>query len=338
MLSTIGDVKTGVSPVARALQALEILQLRPGTTAEALGECLGVSERAARRYVAILREAGVPVESQRGRYGGYRLGREGRLSPVRFTQVEALGLVMAVLEGHPEATDPAEVVGSALAKVVAVLPEAVGRQAGLLREHAWAAPDHRSAHPDPGVTSALVLAATARRRIKLRYTSAGGNQSDAEVDPWAVVVRHGLWYLLSYSYRADAVRTYRVDRITAVEETVRSFIPPEGLAPVALLEQHLGDDWAFPTRVVFEAPITEVAPWIRRPMGRLDEHPSGCVLVGRTNNPAMYAHEWLAAIPLPFCIEAGDELRAAMTALAEKCAATLRPIRSRGATDNRRPA
>ena len=51
-----------------------MLQARPGTTADELAERLGVTERAARRYVGILREAGIPVESTRGPYGGYRLG------------------------------------------------------------------------------------------------------------------------------------------------------------------------------------------------------------------------------------------------------------------------
>ena len=102
------------SPTARALQTLEILQIQPGTTADQIAERLGVTGRAARRYVAILREAGVPVESSRGRYGGYRLGRGMRLPPVVFTQEEALGLVMAVLEGHPAATGAGELAGSAL--------------------------------------------------------------------------------------------------------------------------------------------------------------------------------------------------------------------------------
>ena len=91
-----------------------------------------MSERAARRYIEILREAGVAIESSRGRYGGYQLGRGTRLPPVAFTQDEALGLVMAVLEGHPAATDTDELVGSALTKVIRVLPEKVGRQAAAL--------------------------------------------------------------------------------------------------------------------------------------------------------------------------------------------------------------
>ena len=52
-----------VSPTARALLALEVIQNSPGVTAQRLGDRLGVTERAARRYVAILREAGLPIES-----------------------------------------------------------------------------------------------------------------------------------------------------------------------------------------------------------------------------------------------------------------------------------
>jgi ABC-type amino acid transport substrate-binding protein len=74
---------------------------------------------------------------------------------------------------------------------------------------------------------------------------------------------------------------------------------------------------------VFKAPAAEVAPWIRAPMGRLEAHPSGCVLAGSTGNPAMYAQEWLAAMPFAFRVEEGDELRAAVAALAARCAAAV---------------
>lgn len=312
-----------VSPTARALQTLEILQVQPGTTADQLAERLGVTERAARRYVAILREAGVPVESARGRYGGYRLGRGMRLPPVVFNQDEALALVMAVLEGHPAATGTGELAGSALAKVIRALPENVARQAAALREYAAAAPDRRSTHPDPAVTSALVLAVGSRCGVRLRYRNEAGREWDAEVDPWAVVVRYGRWYLLCHSHRAGAMRSYRVDRVLTVEHTRHTFTPPDGLDPVAALEENLGEGWEFPVRVVFTLPSAQVAPWIRAPMGRLEPHPDGCVLIGTTSNPTMYAQEWLATVPFAFRVEESAELRAAVAALAARCAAAV---------------
>ena len=54
------------NPTVRALRCLELLQSHPGITADRLGGLLGVCERAARRYVAILRAAGVPIEATRG--------------------------------------------------------------------------------------------------------------------------------------------------------------------------------------------------------------------------------------------------------------------------------
>ncbi|MFF8907529.1 helix-turn-helix transcriptional regulator [Streptomyces olivaceoviridis] len=304
-----------LSPTARALRALEVLQARPGTTAGELAVRLGVTERAARRYVGILREAGIPVESARGPYGGYRLGRGTRLPPVHFTQSEALGLVMAVLAGRPAADDADDLVGTALGKVVKALPEGVGRPAALLREHASAAPDPYAVRPDPAVTSELVAAVAARRRVSVTYRGETGDEWEAEVDPWSVVVRHGRWYLLCHSHRAGAIRTYRVDRVRAVRPTAHAFAPPEDLDPVAVLEENLGLGWVFPTRVVFAAPLTEVAPWIQPPMGRLEPSGDGCVLVGSTRNPAMYAQEWLARVPFAFRVEGGQELRAAVAEL-----------------------
>ncbi|MEU7895946.1 WYL domain-containing protein [Nonomuraea sp. NPDC049152] len=314
---------TDLSPTARALRAMEILQTRPGVTAVELAACLGVTERAARRYVGILREAGIPVESARGPYGGYRLGRGTRLPPVAFTEPEALSLVMAVLDGRPAAADVDDLVGSALRKVIRALPENVGRQAAALREHASAAPDRYSARPDPATVSALVAAIAGRRRVLVTYRSESGNEWAADVDPWAVVVRHGRWYLLCYSHRADAIRTYRVDRIRALQQTAHEFEPPDGLDPVAALEENLSTGWEFPTRVVFDAPVAEVAPWVRPPMGRLEPSGDGCVLVGSTSNPAMYAQEWLASVPFAFRVEGGQELRAAVATVASRFAAAL---------------
>lgn len=325
---SLARVAADLTPTARALRTLEILQARPGVQARDVAERLGVTERAARRYVAMLREAGVPVESTRGPYGGYRLGRGARLPPVVFTEEEALGLVMAVLDGQPAAVDDDDLIGSALAKVIRALPETVGRQAAALRAHASAAPDHDPARPGPAVTGALVAAGAARRRVTITYRGESGNEWAGDVDPWAVVVRDGRWYLLCHSHRVDAVRTYRIDRVSSVEPTADRFEPPHGLDPVAELEAHLGIGWAHPTRVVFEAPAAQVAPWIRPPMGRLEPSGDECVLVGSTRNPTMYAQEWLAGIPFPFRVEGGPELREAVTALASRLAAAVPPARS----------
>jgi len=318
-------VKADLSPTGRALRALELLQAQPGSTAAQLAAQLGVSERAARRYVAILREADIPVESTRGPYGGYRVGRGVRLPPLVFTAAEALGLVMAVLDGSHAAADADDPVGAALGKLIRALPENVGRQAGAMRRHASAAPDRGAVRPGTETTSALVAAVAVQRQVSIGYRSESGKQWQEDVDPWAVVVRHGRWYLLCHSHRARAVRAYRIDRIQSVAEGGEQFRAPGDLDYVDLLEQHLGVGWDFETQVVFDAPHDEVARYVRPPMGRLEPIDDGgrCVLIGTTSNPPMYAGEWLAAIPVTFHVEGGPELRAAVADLTARLTAAL---------------
>ncbi|MET1059529.1 MAG: WYL domain-containing protein [Nocardioides sp.] len=311
---------TDDSPTARALLALELVQGSPGITADRLADKLGVSERAARRYVAILREAGIPIESMRGPYGGYRLGRGLRLPPLTFSGTEALGLVMAVLDGHHAASDPTDPVGSALGKIMRALPEPVAAQAEALRRTTAAAPDRAAVRPDPGIASRLVEACSERRRVRLGYRSEAGSEWAGEVDPWAVVVRHGRWYLLCHAHSADARRAYRIDRILGVEVLPTTFDRPADLDPVAELEEHLAVGWEYDVDVVIDAPHEDVARRIPRVLGRLDPIDDGSTrLVGSTSNPIWYA-EQLAAVPAPFRVVGGEALRECVADLAQRLA------------------
>ena len=306
------------SPTARALLALELIQSHPGITAERLADKLGVTERAARRYAGILREAGIPVESARGRYGGYRVGRGLRLPPLVFTSAEALGLVMAVLDGHHNASDPTDLVGGALGKIIRALPEPVAAQAEAVRRHAAPAPDRGAARPGPATTITLVQACSDGRRVQLTYRSEAGSQWATEVDPWAVVVRHGRWYLLCWSHQAGARRAYRIDRVRDVELLDEPFTLPAGLDPVAELEEHLAVGWEYATEVVIDAPPDLVGRCLPRILGRLESHGAGQTrLTGSTSNPTWYA-EALAATPGDFRIVGGPELLEAAQLLAER--------------------
>jgi predicted DNA-binding transcriptional regulator YafY len=311
-------IESEVSPTARALLTLELVQGSPGITADRLAGKLGVSERAARRYIGILREAGIPLESVRGPYGGYRLGRGLRLPPLMFSATEALGLVMAVLDGHHDASDPADPVGSALGQIMRALPEPVAAQADAVRRATAPAPDRGAARPDPETTTALVQACSGHRRVRLAYRSEAGTEWDAEVDPWAVVVRHGRWYLLCQSHPAAARRAYRIDRVRGVDVLDDTFSPPADLDPVAVLEEHLAVGWEYEVEVIIDAPFDTIARCVPRELGRLAPLGEGsCRLAGSTSNPFWYA-ERLAAIPAPYRIVQCPELRAAARALGQR--------------------
>lgn len=314
-------MRSEISPTARALLTLELIQGRPGITADQLADRLGVTSRAARRYVAILREAGVPIVSTSGPAGGYTPGRGLRLPAVLFSQGEALALVMAVLDGHHAAADSADPVGAALGKILRAMPDRVAAQAESVRRTAAAAPDRSAARPDPDITATLVSACADRRVVEVTYRSEAGNEWTAAVEPWAVVVRYGRWYLLCRALERDAVRTYRVDRVRSVTVQREGFEPPADLDPVAALEQHLGAGWEHPTEVLIHGSLAECERVTGRALGTLTAIDEATTrLTGSTSNPFSYA-ERLAALPVPFRVVSGPELRTAVRQLGERLVA-----------------
>jgi len=318
------SVVPDTSPTARALRALEVLQARPGITAQELGDTLGVTERAARRYVAILREAEIPVESVRGPYGGYRVGRGLRLPPLVFSATEALGLVMAALDAHRDPDDLDDPVGSALGKIIRALPTAVAAQAEAVRRTAAPAPDRGAARPDPATTTTLVRACGEHRLLRLAYRTESGREWETEVEPWAVVVRHGRWYLLCRRTDLDERRAYRLDRVRSAVVLDAAFTPPVGLDPAQELEDHLAAGWEFTTEVHVDASPEAVARMLPSRLGRPVATPGGgCRIDGSTSNPAEYAED-LARLPYPYRIAGGPELRGAAEALVERVRTALR--------------
>jgi predicted DNA-binding transcriptional regulator YafY len=321
-----------VSPTARALLALEAIQNVPGITAARLGERLGVTERAARRYVAILREAELPIESVSGPYGGYQVGHGLRLPPLTFTAAEASGLVMAVLEGHKGAADPADLVGGALAKIVRVLPSRVAAQVRTIRDGASGGAGGSGGSGEDSFPAALVGlevmtvlfdACAAGRRLRLSYRRGpwAGDSADREleVDPWAVVLRHSRWYLLCWSHTVDALRVLRVDRIVTASQSTEMFTPPPGLDALAVLEQHLSQGWTYEVDVLIDATVIEVARWLPRSLGVLSPVDDGrrARLRASTANPGWYVGR-LAVLPYTFRVNGSTELRQAAADLGRR--------------------
>lgn len=308
-------------PTARALVALEAIQGAPGITGERLAARLGVSDRAARRYVGILREAGIPIESVSGPYGGYRIGRGARIPPLTFTTSEALGLVMAVLQGWHGSVDDDHPAATALGKIMRVLPATASVPAEAVRRVRAQNPSDAAAMPDPSAAATLAQACERREQIRLRY---GIRERSMVVDPWAVVVRHGRWYLLGWSRTVDARRVLRIDRISDVTTTGERAERPDELDAIRTVEDHLAEGWTYSAEVLIEAPFEKVAPCVPRILGRLAEIDGArCELRGSTDNPYWYA-EQLATIPAPFTVIGGPELQATVRALGERLTRAVR--------------
>lgn len=307
-----GKEATGVnnaSPTARALLTLEVLQDSPGVSAERLARKLEITDRAVRRYVRLLRDAGIPIESTTGRYGGYRLGRGSRLPPLMLSSAEALGLVMAVLEGRQGATDSADPASSAIGKIVRLLPVSIAESVAAIRQVTTAQTGLATQAPDPETTAALVRASEARRRVRITYRLR--QERDMDIDPWAIAVWRGRWYLLCWSHTVAARRVLRLDRVTSTVMLDEAFTPPVDLDPIATILEHLGMGWRYDVEVLIDASVDSVTRWLSRQLGRLEATDDGRTrLVGSTDEPDWYARH-LTAIEAPYRIVSAPEIREA---------------------------
>src|SRR5579863_4804312 len=153
-------------PTARVLSLLELLQSGGVRTVAELAERLEVDQRTVRRYVDHLIDLDVPVESVRGRYGGYRLAPGYRMPPLMLTDEEALAVLLGLI-GTRRATlqpDTAVAVESAAAKVRRVLPRALAGRLDALVAATWFADEgNTAATPETGVLLTVAQAAVRRR-------------------------------------------------------------------------------------------------------------------------------------------------------------------------------
>src|SRR6202167_6328276 len=221
-------------PTARVLSLLELLQSGGVRTVAELADRLGVDERTVRRYVDHLIDLDVPVESVRGRYGGYRLGSGYRMPPLMLSDDEALAVMLGLVAGRRRGlvTTTGTASETAAAKIRRVLPERLARRLdAVLGSLAFTTPPDEAPAPDIGVLLSIADAVRHRRPVSIRYTAAGGRRSERTFHPYGLVVHSGRWYVTGADPGIGEDRTFRLDRITDARTLPGSVEPPAGLDP-----------------------------------------------------------------------------------------------------------
>lgn len=301
------------SSLGKALRALELLQLRPGLSGQALAEQLEISPRAVRRLIANLRAGGFTITSAPGPGGGYRVER-GPRTPLVLTEEELTAVAMLFMQNAQTTTGQAA--RSAAAKVLRALPTRAVDVARPVFATVTAVEQAKNNAPSPAIVLQLATAIDRRVRIEMRYQPVAGGTADLRlVEPWGLVVRQHRWYLLGCNTAQGQTRTYRIDRITEIRATDSEFSPPSDLDAAAVFTEHLRTSWKHPTRVDIGAPLATASRWLPTTMGTLTAtSPTTCQLTGRTNNCQAYITDLLQT-PFTCTVRGGAQLLAAAQAV-----------------------
>jgi predicted DNA-binding transcriptional regulator YafY len=300
---------------------LELLQTHHQLTGADLGARLGVDERTVRRYAATLADLGIPVAAARGRYGGYRLSPGYKLPPLMLTDDEAAAVVLGLIAAeHLGLTTEAPATGPALAKIRRVLPKNLAERLAGVQENLGFTVNRGAAAARPATTTLLALGAAARatRRVSITYRSWRGAVSLREVDPYGLVFHAGRWYLTGFDHKRGEIRTFRLDRIAAVDTGTETFVVPDGFDPVGHVTRSLaGVPYTWEVEVLFEAEVGQVRRRIPATVAEITETADGVLMRTRAQSlPGMA--QMLAGFGWPFTIVSPVELREAVREHAER--------------------
>ncbi|HLK57857.1 MAG TPA: YafY family protein [Chthonomonadaceae bacterium] len=306
-------------PTTRVLALLELLQAQGRLSGPELAECLEVDIRTVRHYVALLQEMGIPVETLRGRYGGYRLLPGYKLPPMMFTEGEALALMLGLQAAERLGlTVAAPAAVGARAKLERVLPLAVREkvQATLQVLVIEEAPPYTP--PMCGVVVTLSMAAQQQRQVEIRYRSWQKEETVRRIAPYGVVNYQGRWFAVGYCYLRNEMRIFRLDRVISAELQPETFERPADFDSLAYVVHSLAmTPGTWEIEVLLKTSLTQARQCLSASLGILEEVPEGVVLRCWVQSLGWFAH-LLAGLEWECVIRQPSELREEMRALADR--------------------
>ncbi|MGE5580227.1 MAG: WYL domain-containing protein [Bacillota bacterium] len=144
-------------------------------------------------------------------------------------------------------------------------------------------------------------------------------------DPYHLRLFDGAWYCIGYCHERREVRTFALDRMTALQVTGETFTVPDDFSVEEYLAGSLGMERGAPRKVVIEFDPSE-APYIR---GRrwhrsqtLEEMPDGTLRMSLTVGGLGEVMRWVMSLGSHAWVVEPEELR-------EKIAAEIEKVRER---------
>lgn len=211
----------------RLMNVMILLQNRGKMTAKELANELEVSERTILRDMDALSAAGIPIVSDRGKEGGWRLldNYRSKLSGLNIDDVKSLFLFppAALLEDlgmNSQALDTRQ-------KLLAAIPGVFRGEAQAMWERIHIDSDTwRQTKEKVHTLKTIQQAVWESNKLTILYERADGEQKERLVEPLGLVAKGNRWYLIAA--RNGEMRNYRVSRIhTAKIENEAFKRPPQ---------------------------------------------------------------------------------------------------------------
>ena len=196
-----------------------LLQKRK-VTARELSEKYEVSVRSIYRYVEELIISGVPIDIERGRYGGLTIADTYRLPTGYFTREEYTATLNALDAMASQISDE---------NVIAAKEKLESRQKAERSEMSVCGNiivDGGTWGDSKKFTEKMQVceqAVNECRSLVIEYISREGKKSRRTIDPYVLIYKQNIWYVYAFCHNKQEFRTFKVGRIRYAAFTEKTF-------------------------------------------------------------------------------------------------------------------
>lgn len=212
------------------LSILWMLNSGAKITAKQISEKLEMNIRTVYRYIDALSASGVPIISDAGHNGGYSLLHHFIKAPLLFDIEEQTALLHAAVFAKEAGYPLVEALSNATAKLKRYSNQ---EQESQLNRH-LAGFEVLSRAGNPSIQPILVElehAVASECSVEIEYHTSHEDQSKQRVvDPYGVLYWNNKWYVVAFCHLRNNIRSFRVERITAIERIESVFKRPEAFS------------------------------------------------------------------------------------------------------------
>ncbi len=248
--------------------------------------------------------------------------------PLRLTPAEGCSLLLGIRALRESGVAPFD---DAMASAERKLLTALGRDASEAESLAGGTV---VAEPERQVAShlrELVTAARTHQRVTIDYVAASRHQADRrEVDPYGIVHHAGIWYVVGHCHTRGDVRTFRIDRIAALEAgAVDAFARPANFDLEAYRRDRLYVPSADAVRVrIHLAPLAVTRIGASWPVGDVQLASDGSATLTMDCEGYEWVTGWVLGLGRHAWIEAPATACAAMRERIERARTAIAPVLS----------
>jgi len=223
------------------LSILWLLKSNERMTAEKIAESLELSVRTVYRYMDLLGVSGVPIISEPGHGGGFKLPESFSSFPLFFEMTELKAMAHSAELARQAEYPYSDALERALKKIEIRLHAS---QLEDLRRHSSDLQIMEISRNSPIQQTLRALEQAVAERTTVSVTYAKSERSTPQerlLDPYGLIYRLNRWYIVANCHLRQTVRVFRVDRIVGISIPGQTFTRPDQFSVKDYFERLMQD-------------------------------------------------------------------------------------------------